>query len=61
SVESIPCSNTRVSTPNSSNKCSTPYHVRHLKLILEEFCPETMRTSGKFGVQGQQQVLSVNM
>jgi hypothetical protein len=61
SVESIPCLNPRVSTPNSSNKYSTPYHVRHLQLALEEFCPETTGTSGKFGTQGQQQVLSDNM
>ncbi len=35
SVEFIPCSNTRGSTPYLSNKFSTPYQIRHLQLVLD--------------------------
>ena len=35
SVEFIPCSNTRGSTPYPSNKFSTPYQIRHLQLVLD--------------------------
>ena len=60
SVESIPCLNTRVSTPTflTSIPRRSNYGICNLSL---ECCPAKTGTSGKFGVQGQQQVLSANM
>ena len=61
SVEFISCLNPRGSTPYTSNKYSTPYHVRHLQLVLDVCPARNGDLLELFGIQGQQQVLSANM